>query len=401
MLNPIRFQFALLIFLASTSVGASPTSQPAADWSRLPPESWPQIVLTNDATFEGHTPLHGASAFLVRMPDGEILAGTAKHLVKAAGGVNPPIPLADLDRVLTNWKLFARTKDDTFIEAKGVAEKTGGETRHDWLLLHLLNNPKQLPATPLIPRTDPVKVGEKVFLIGVPYTDRKSPQHVYQCVVTARPGTNYFIYDLKPPIHISGFSGAPIVDANGLLVGHGVSMTKQLKQENGLEVEFGGEDASLALELWRHRNDPQAVKPADALHLVLPEGWVSKQSKIPSVLQFAEYPPLTAFIELLADSKADLSDATDLMKWATLMKSSAAKTSKLENRSETELKSGSVAHQPTIEYEVTGEIKGVKLRYRMISFERNGCFCKLICWTSPSHWDDAQPKFEEIVQSVK
>jgi hypothetical protein len=393
--------FMLLAAISSRAFGESPASQPAADWSRLATEKWPQLVLTNEASFDGHTPLHGASAFLVQMPDGEILAATAKHLIKAEGGVDPPVQLVDLDRVLTTWKLFPRTRGSELVEAKGVAERTSGETRHDWLLLHLVNNPTKLPATPLVPRIDPVKIGERVYLVGVPYSDRKSAQNVYEGIVTARPSANYFTYDVKPPVHIAGFSGAPIVDANGLLVGHGVSRSKELKQVNGLEVEFGGEDATLALELWRHRNDPPATKPADSLHLTLPQGWITKQSKLPNVIQFAEYPPLVAYFELVASPKADFSDDMTLMKWAALSRSTAAKTSKLENRSETELKTGSVAGRSTVEYEITGEIKGVKLRYRMIMLECNGCYCRLICWTTPSHWDEAQPKFEEVVRLLK
>jgi hypothetical protein len=282
-----------------------------------------------------------------------------------------------------------------------VLERTSGEARHDWLLLQLVKPPATLPTKPLVPRTDPVKVGEKVYLIGVPYSDKQSAQRVYEGVVTARPKPNYFTYDFKPAVKIAGFSGAPIVDANGLLVGHGVSMSKTLKQENGLEVEFGGEDASLALQLWEHRNDAPATKPADALHLALPAGWVAKQSKIPTVVQFAEYPPLVAFFELVAEPKSDYSDTTDLMKWAALSKSVARQQSKLGNRQETELNRGSVAGHPTVEYEMTGESNGVKFRFRMIMLECNGCFCKFVCWTTPSHWDDAQPKFEEVVAALK
>src|SRR3954470_7083287 len=58
-------------------------------WMADAPAKWPQFVLTNKATFSGHTALGGASAFLVRVPDGRVLAATAKHLIGEAGGVEP------------------------------------------------------------------------------------------------------------------------------------------------------------------------------------------------------------------------------------------------------------------------------------------------------------------------
>jgi hypothetical protein len=53
------------------------------------PREWPQLVLTNRAEFNGHTPLQGASAFLIKTLDGRTLAATAKHLIGANGGVEP------------------------------------------------------------------------------------------------------------------------------------------------------------------------------------------------------------------------------------------------------------------------------------------------------------------------
>ena len=410
-INSLKACHALLSFIVSLTFltmptlkasAASPVStQPTAAWSQLPPAQWPQLVLTNDASFVGHSPLHGASAFLMKMPNGEVVVATAKHLIGKAGGVDPPLTLPTLDESLAYWKVFPRTHDSEGVEAKGLAERSSGEKFHDWLLLHLAGSSAKLPATPLIPRTDPIQIGEKVFLIGVSYADQDSAQNVYEGVITSRPKSNYFTYEFHPPVHINGFSGAPIVDRNGLLVGHGVSRTTPLKQENGMEVEFGGEDASLALQLWLHRSDSPATQPADAFHVQLPPGWVAKVSKLPGSLQFAEYPPLLAYAELTAESKADLGDTTDLAYWAKLSQARTAKASKLQNREETNLHGGRIGDRDVLEYETTGEVREVKLQYRHILFECNGCYCSVTCWTVPSHWDDAQAKFNEFARAIK
>ncbi len=75
--------------------------------------------------------------------------------------------------------------------------------------------------------------------------------------------------------------------------------------------------------------------------------------------------------------------------------------STLANREETELKPGNIGGRTTVEYEVTGDLKGLKLRYRNIVLEHNGFFCKFTCWTSPPHWDAAQPHFEDAVKALK
>src|SRR5689334_13666850 len=54
-------------------------------WVSLPTAQWPQMVLTNQAAFKGHTPLEGASAFLIRTPDQRVLAATALHLLGTNG----------------------------------------------------------------------------------------------------------------------------------------------------------------------------------------------------------------------------------------------------------------------------------------------------------------------------
>lgn len=382
---------------------ANATAQQAADWAKLPPAQWPQLVLTNNASFADHTPLRGASSFLIRMPDGEIMVGTAKHLIGRAGGVNPSVPLPDLDRVLTKWEVFPRTKADQAIGAKGLAEKSSGASGHDWLLLRLADSKAKLPATPLTPRTTPARIGETVYLIGVPYSDKQSSQNVYKGVVTARPRQHYFTYEFTPPVEIRGFSGAPIVDKDGLLLGHGVSMSEKLKQKDGLEIEFGGEDATLAIELWQHRDDSPPALPSDVLHLDLPRGWIDSPTLKPKppVLRIVENLPLVAYCELVSQSKGDFAEGHTLAEWAKAAKAASGKSSKLQNRQETELHPNKVGDRQTLEYEITGQLRNVPIHYRVVNLERNGCFCKLVFWTTESHWQANQGVFDQVVNSLR
>src|SRR5262249_40685349 len=81
---------------------AAPSRREA--WASLPPDRWPQLVLTNDATFKGHTPHKGASSFLLRGPDGRTFLATARHLLGPDGGVRPEVTMPAFDAVLVAWK---------------------------------------------------------------------------------------------------------------------------------------------------------------------------------------------------------------------------------------------------------------------------------------------------------
>ena len=211
-------------------------SKPAADW--------PQLVLTNDAEFKGHTPLNGASSFLLRASDGRVLAATARHLIGSEGGVEPEVSLDQFNAALQCWRMFPRTAQETFVEIEGLAVDGPRQRNCDWLLLKLKTPPTKLPAQPLRIRAEPVQVGEKVYLIGVPYSEPDRKQNVYAGKVTGRRWfSDRFRYDLDPPVDLHGFSGAPIIDEKGHLVGV-MTVWFNAKMNGDKYLEGGGEDAA-------------------------------------------------------------------------------------------------------------------------------------------------------------
>ena len=132
----------------------------------------------------------------------------------------------------------------------------------------------------------------------------------------------------------------------------------------------------------------------------LPAGWQSKPPPIKSAVQFAVYQDHSIFFELVLEPKMDFSDSVDLMAWGRLVKENSAKESSLEHRKDTEVRRRTVAGRETVEYEVTGETKGLKLHFRNIMIQSGDTFCKLVCWSVPSQWDEAQAKFDELVSHL-
>jgi hypothetical protein len=199
-------------------------------------------VLTNEAEFNGHSQLRGASAFLVKTRDGRTVAATAKHLLGSSGGVEPPIPLDQLNKAIKSWRMYPRTLPGRFVSADQLGCVGLDDANLDWLILTIKNGPGPLPATPLRMRARPVQVGDQVYLVGCPYSEAACTQDVYTGKVTAR-ADDRFRYDIEPPVDLRGFSGAPILDSNGHVAGV-MTVWFKPKMRRGDYLEGGGEDAA-------------------------------------------------------------------------------------------------------------------------------------------------------------
>lgn len=142
--------------------------------------------------------------------------------------------------------MFPRTLPENYVEVERVAVSGLGRGGDDWLLLAIKPSDRPLPATPLKVRPDCISVGERVYLIGCPYSEEACKQNVYPGTVVERGNVAFFRYELETPVDIRGFSGAPIVDTNGHLVG---VMTVWFKpRRNGDQfLEAGGQDAAYLL----------------------------------------------------------------------------------------------------------------------------------------------------------
>jgi hypothetical protein len=224
--------------------------QPVA-WIQSAPAQWPQIVLTNEARFRGgHSPLKGASAFLLRTPDGRVFGATARHLLGEAGGVQPEVYLQDLDQVLESWRMYPRTRPARAIAMQRLALPGLDRADLDWLLLAPADPLAIAGVEPLQVRQRPVEVGETVHLIGCPYAAPRCVQQVYSGRVVERLPGRMFRYEFKPHVNLSGFSGAPLIDAQGHLVGV-MTISFRPREMFDKHVEGGGQEVAAIAPLLR------------------------------------------------------------------------------------------------------------------------------------------------------
>jgi hypothetical protein len=222
-------------------------------WMAKQPSEWPQMVLTNETEFRGHTGLSGASSFLVSDERMGVIAATAAHLLGRNGGVEPEIKPPNLNRSLVQWKMFPRTVEDSAVEIASLAAPTVPVEENDWLFLKLKPSTRLLPAAPLRLREEPVKVGETVHLVGVSYDEPAVKQKVYTGKVLERHFGDYFRFEISPSVKIEGFSGAPILDENGMVVGV-MSLVFEPRVKDGKVIEAGGQDAATAIAIIRKQD---------------------------------------------------------------------------------------------------------------------------------------------------
>jgi hypothetical protein len=208
------------IFVASGMARAAdeadtrPSTRPTPPaWMARDPGSWPQILLTNDLRFSDRTYERGASAFLMRLPNGVVVGATAKHVV----GIDN---LAEVKSKLKTWAVLrpnTRSNGDR-IGMTELAEKVTEGSSADWFVMVCASQAGPWPGEPLPASAERVEVGETVYVLAVPEGDQ-SRQRVYKGVVTQADGSGEFYYKIAEAPQSKGFSGAPIIDAYGRLTG--------------------------------------------------------------------------------------------------------------------------------------------------------------------------------------
>jgi hypothetical protein len=230
---------------------------PTATWAAKSTILWPTMVLMQEAKFAHHTPMEAGCASLVRLPTGEIVALTAGHLLGRAGGVSPGFihdgiggldkkKLATLNSEISSWELFLpdderdkNVKRET-IKVTGLYGDAGQwDEDCDQVLLALAPSQTNFPATPLDLRLTPITVKEQLHVVTYSWDfDGNVRQVIHNAHLI--PGT-IFQCELEKPTELEGFSGAPVLDENGLLVGIVTGGTlRDLGNQTGYVHAFSG-----------------------------------------------------------------------------------------------------------------------------------------------------------------
>ena len=176
-----------------------------------------QILLTNEATFTNDRILMGASAFLIRYQD-SVYAVTAKHLIGPDGGVEPAVALNSLSKELLSWSMYPRVPVHPATDTVSVsaAQLNYSASNSDALLLRTVGFHTGI--LPLEPDFKNPTVGDTLFLVGCPYDEADCTQNLYK-VVFREVVDGLLVSEIFSTVELSGFSGAPVVNRNGGVVG--------------------------------------------------------------------------------------------------------------------------------------------------------------------------------------
>lgn len=196
-----------------SSATTAPSTQPdAVAWISQPPEHWPQIVLRNEITEKKWLPWHGANGFLMKMPSGPIVAVSEPWLE----GIN----YKDFKHSVLAWSMNPPGQPDNSVNLGDLVMPPDKIQSMEVVML-TVGPIYPWPSEVLLPSSRPAEVGDTVYLVGALDHDDQTPQYVFKGKVRVlnhpTPGLIAFEFHAKVPP--KSFPGAPILDANGHVVG--------------------------------------------------------------------------------------------------------------------------------------------------------------------------------------
>lgn len=251
--------FRLLLILSPFPLFA----QVKEPWVSKPAGEWPQIALTNNIVYKnGDRYIHPSFAYAgtgCLVNNGrDTLAVTAKHILLIARNKKTNAVTINKDLLLWSMKPKENVRDSVIIDklinddtAEIIEGSKSSIFERDMLVLSVKRSSSNV--YPLKPRFSMPRNGEKVYLIGCAYADATST--VNEGTIIGKYGFDIII-NFNNPIK-PGASGAPVIDANGYLIGVFSSLTTDNQVNKDVAVVISTEYLKDVLNKKPNLNEPK------------------------------------------------------------------------------------------------------------------------------------------------
>lgn len=209
-MKPLRFAgAALLLMLATPAIAQLPA----------PAVTRTQVLLRNVINFKTGQEGIGASAFLLDMR-GRTYAVTVKHMLGEDMGIVPPVKPSQVNTQLKQWLFFVPGTQKVVARAKQLV--TPNDNLDVDRIALSLEAGTSAPGISVLKLADTApKAGDTLFIMGCLYAEDACHQTTYRVSYIGSQDGYMIVKPIDVIANFSGFSGAPVVDAEGQAVALG------------------------------------------------------------------------------------------------------------------------------------------------------------------------------------
>jgi hypothetical protein len=256
--------------------GAS-TDGDYAPWAQDDPDRWPRIAMVNRIRYSDSFHPMAGSAFLLNNGQ-EIVAVTAKHVLRFFK--SDAMDSVSFQGTLVSWEMFPKDEPTDVTVIGALINENSDESLdeinadRDWLLLTVQQGPGNVESLRF--RSTPLKIDEAVFVVGWRYTD-EGAQHVYAGrYLRSEEGSILIDVPELTDNRVPGLSGAPVLDAQGYVIGIMSSKSGRLQRLGSIDYPrqvLTGESRPTTLLAGAAGNDTNACAQEMTAHFSR-NGWI-------------------------------------------------------------------------------------------------------------------------------
>ena len=192
---------------------------PASAQLPAPAVTRTQVVLRNVISFKTGQETAGASAFLLDVR-GRTYAVTVKHMLGEDMGVTPAVKPSQVNTQLKSWLFFVPGTHSVVARAKQLV--TPNDNLDIDRIALSLEAGTAAPGISILKLADAnPKPGDTLFIMGCLYADESCHQTTYRVTYLGSQDGYMVVKPIDAINNFSGFSGAPVVDAEGRAVALG------------------------------------------------------------------------------------------------------------------------------------------------------------------------------------